>query len=130
MTPSIKDKRLIIAVKVGDNDFWSIFHCVLNHIYQLYLHNGSCDFAIEHTINNKEWLVNFINKNLALYLDCGVYSHGDRAKFLKEYLRVTSENVYLGDEAIKYLDSNANWNYDCFVLDTGVYDQRWKVYSK
>lgn len=111
-----------IAIKFGDNDFWSTFHGVLNVINEAYIYKlGSHD---EIDVTDKERLCKMINElSFGCYITRQNGNRGyDENEHTREYLKITTEKIYVNEEVTQLIIdyTGGNGNGDISILDTDL----------
>jgi len=99
-----------VGIAFGDNDFFNTFWGVLNTLLWAYKWKGELP-------ESKEELVEVIN---ALTPVCyRLYQRGKPSKQIVEYMKVSVEEILIGNEVDEYLAASSP-NSDTFILDTDL----------
>jgi len=119
-----------IAIKFGDNDFYNTFIPLLEVLNRAYQWNDK----LPEDKNKLCFIINQLSINMYLLFQNQYEYNGmenvvdglktdenDEWIHIKDYFKITPENILLNDEVDKYL-SETKWdNSDTYLLDTEVY---------
>lgn len=107
-----------IAINFGDNDFHRTFFGVLS----VFLHMHRQGIHIK-----KETALNVVNEiSFGVHMATGdAYDDNTR-----EYLKITADEIFIGEEVDAFLASGYCFDYGCFILDTNLdYPGNKPIYS-
>jgi len=120
--------QIIIGIRFPDNDFYFAINAFLEAVQKHYTHSLDGKWH-EDKEKNREHVVEMFNETIVSFflLYQNFDTHAYRVNSLKDYLKITKEYVFIGDEVKQYIEKCDNWDNSEFHYFFGVTGQIYTI---